>query len=77
MKRYMIAMDLIRNGCQIRKPDRDGFTPLQHAAQNKDFIAVKLLLDCDIYQKELQHPNSYFIKAMVSSHMRTFITNYK
>ena len=50
-------MDLIRNGCQIRKADRDGVTPLQYAAQNEDFVGVKLLLDVDIHQNELQSSN--------------------
>ena len=77
MKRYLIAIDLIRSGCQIRKPDRDGLTPLHHAAQNEDYIGVKLLLDCDIYQKELYHPNECKFRSIMSSQMRSFISSYK
>ena len=77
MKRYLIAIDLIRSGCQIRKPDRDGLTPLHHAAQNENYIGVKLLLDCDIYQKELHHPNECKFRSKMSSQMRSFISNYK
>ena len=77
MKRYMIAMDLIRSGCLIRKPDRDGVSPLHYAAQNEDFVAVKLLLDCDLHQNDLQYPNPCIIRPHISTRMRSFISDYK
>ena len=73
----MIAMDLIRSGCQIRKPDRDGITPLQYAAQNEDFVGVKLLLDVDIHQNELQSSNVCFVGPHISTRMRSFISDIK
>ena len=77
MRRYLVALDLIRSGCQISKSDLDGLTPLQHAAQNEDMKGVKLLLDCDLHYKEHKSSNGRGMESYISPSLQNFIIKYK
>ena len=77
LRKYLIAMALIRSGCEISKPDVEGFTPLHHAARNNDVKAVKLLLDCGLRYSKFQSPKGWVLGRDIPSPIMTYITNYK
>ena len=77
MRRHLIALDLIRSGCQISKPDLEGLTPLQYAAQNEDLKGVKLILDCNLHYKEHKPASGCDTGYYISPSMRSFINKYK
>ena len=77
VKRHSIALDLIRFGCQISKPDIQGFTPLDHAAMNDDVMGVKMLLYCALHQDILNQSNDSDNRCHVSPTTLTFIKSYK
>ena len=80
VKRHAIALDLIRFGCQISKPDIQGFTPLDHAAMNDDVTGVKMLLYCALHQDIFnpQHDSDNRCQQqLVSPTTLTFIKSYK
>ena len=77
VKKHAIALDLIRFGCQISKPDIQGFTPLDHAAMNDDVTGVKMLLYCALHQDILNPPRDLYNRCHVSPTTLTFIKSYK
>ena len=77
MKKYLIALDLIRSGCQMSKPDVEGFTPLHHAARTEDLKAVKLLLDCGLRHRECRHSSGSLTGRYIPPPMLNYIVNYK
>ena len=77
VKRPSIALDLIRFGCQISKPDIQGFTPLDHAAMNDDVTGVKMLLYCALHQDIFNPSHNSDSRCHVSPTTLTFIKSYK
>ena len=77
VKRHSIALDLIRFGCQISKPDIQGFTPLDHAAMNDDVMGVKMLLYCALHQDIFNPSYASDNICHVSPTTLTFIKSYK
>ena len=77
VKKHAIALDLIRFGCQISKPDIQGFTPLDHAAMNDDVTGVKMLLYCALHQDIFNPSSGLDNRCHVSPTTLTFIKSYK
>ena len=77
VKKHAIALDLIRFGCQISKPDIQGFTPLDHAAMNDDVTGVKMLLYCALHQDIFNPSRDSDNRCHVSPTTLTFIKSYK
>ena len=77
LKKYAIALDLIRSGCHMSKSDFEGFTPLYHAAINNDLRAVKLLLDCGLRTSENGSVRRSAVWQNIARPILNFIQNHK